>query len=137
MPAAPGVAHAAPIGPRQYFFGTVNGNHSRAVVYVICPGPVGGDRTGPPLADQPLGVLRVGPGQDRGYTGGGARAIVVGFADDPSARVRLDQYGVTKPIPTSLALPCDGTGVIRFQSVPATSTSVPDDITVTYQNIAV
>jgi hypothetical protein len=134
--APPGVAHAAPIRPGQYFLGTVNGDHTQPVVQVICPGPVGGDRTGPPIADQPLGVLRVGAGQDRGYTGAAARAIVVVFVDDTSEIVRLDQYGVTKPIPTSLAFPCEGTGVVRFRSVPVTSSSVPDEIKVTYQNIA-
>jgi hypothetical protein len=127
----------ANVGPGQYFFGTVNGNHTQAVVYVFCPGPIGGDRTGPPVGDQPLGVLRVGKGSDRGYTDGTARAIVVTFTDDSSERVRLVEYGITKPVPTSLALPCEGTGVIRFRSVPVSQTSVPDEVTVTYQNIGV
>jgi hypothetical protein len=133
LPAVP----AAAIGPHQYFLGTVNGNHTQAVVYVFCPGPIGGERTGPPTANQPLGALLVEQGEARGYTGDAARAIVVTLLDDPSARVRLNEYGVTKTIPTSLALPCQGTGVVRFRSVPLSKGSVADDVEVTYQNLGV
>ncbi len=135
--AEPGPSASTAIGAQQYFFGEVNGNHTNAVVQVFCPGPIGGGRTGPPLANQNLGALLVNQGSNRGFTGQGARAIVATFLDDTSTRVVLGQYGITKPIPTSLQLPCGGTGVVRFAPAPRSQGQLADDVTVTYQNIGV
>ena len=48
----------------------------------------------------------------------------------------LATYGTTQPVPTSITVPCEGTGVVRFVPRPRSSTSTPDYVAVTYVNLA-
>ena len=56
--AIPAQAATPPIRPNQHFVGLVNNKHVGAVIYVICPGPAGSDRTGPPAGNQTVKVVR-------------------------------------------------------------------------------
>jgi hypothetical protein len=133
--AAPAAAESASVEPNQHFMGVVNGNHSGAVVYVACPGPGQPGGRGRPTGDQSLAAIRVDSGP--GDTGASAKRIVVVFRDDRSARVSLRTYGLAEPIPTSLELPCSGTGKVRFTPWPKGAGAVADVVTVTYENLAV
>lgn len=42
------MAQGAPIGPNQFFIGLVNGNHTNALIYMVCPGPSFSGQTGHP-----------------------------------------------------------------------------------------
>jgi hypothetical protein len=62
-----------------------------------------------------------------GFTGANATSIVVFFGAPPptavattpgTGNVAFTRYGVTKAIPTSLLLPCAGTGNVYFVPLP-------------------
>ena len=59
-----------------------------------------------------VAAIRVASGS--GATGSGTTAIRVTVDKDPSAAVDLAAYGVAGAIPTSLVLPCSGTGTVTF-----------------------
>ena len=61
------------IRPHQHYIGLVNDTHTNAAIYVVCPGPADGTRTGPPAGNQSVSVERVASGG--GYTGSIAREI--------------------------------------------------------------
>jgi len=123
------------IAPRQHFVGLVNGHHKDAQVYVACPGPGRPGRATHPLQNQTLAVARVASGG--GFTGEAATRVVARFVDDTSVKVVLTSYGTTQPVPTSITVPCEGKGVVRFAPRPRSSTSMPDDVPVTFVNLAV
>src|SRR5881392_3529929 len=79
------VSDAARVGPSQHFIGTVNGNHTNAVVLTFCPGPEWIGRTGPPVGAQFLAPILVRTGA--GSTGSIANEIVATFAEDRSTSV--------------------------------------------------
>jgi hypothetical protein len=124
---------AEPIAPHQHFVGLVNGHHQGAQVYVACPGPARGQTTHP-LQHQTLAVAPVGAGG--GFTGEAATRVVARFLDDKSVAVVFTTYGTTQPVPTSITVPCEGTGVVRFAPRPSSPTSTPDFVAVTYVNLA-
>jgi hypothetical protein len=132
---SPAAAGASSVGPKQRFTGLVNGNHDGAIVTVACPGPAYPGRSGHPIGGQNVAVILDQNGT--GFTGATARRIVARFDDDPSIPLRIRQYGLKEPLPTDLALPCDGQGKVRFAPLPTSSSAVPDTVVVTYQNIAV
>lgn len=138
LSAALGPAAAAgesPIRPDQHFVGLVNGKSENAVVYVACAGPVVPDRRTHPVSGQSLSVARQSAGG--GFTGTAATRVVARFLDDKSVAVKFTSYGVQKEVPTSILVPCEGKGVVRFAPRPPSSTSVPDYVEVTYVNLAV
>src|ERR1700704_216141 len=95
--AIPAQAATPPIGPNQHFVGLVNNRHADAVIYVICPGPAGGDRTGPPAGNQTVKVVRVASGG--GYTGSSAHKIWAEFNKDAIHVVGFTRYNTAKAIP--------------------------------------
>jgi len=127
------------IGPKQHYLGYVNGKRANAVIRVVCPGPAGAKRTGPPAGNQPVRVVRVRSGG--GYTGAIGRKVWAEFANDTVHVVGFSRYGVTHPIPTTLRLPCQGTGTARFTpcfgTLPCSSTAKDDVVRVTFVNVAV
>ena len=144
----PGVSSAAThpkVGPHQYFAGSVNGSlgtSTPAVIKVVCPGPEA--QRGHPLSGQTVEVrLAVATTRSVGYTGNDATSIGTFFGPPPPTttgpgQVSFREYGVPKAVPTSLSLPCQGTGVVTFVPFPESppisrSASVP----VQYENIAV
>ncbi len=144
MSTAAGAAAHQRVGPHQYFDGLVNGSIGAgkpAIIKVVCPGPEG--RSGHPLGGQtvevtePKAILSTS-----GYTGKHATSIGVFFgAPPPTAvgpgQVSFARYGVAKPIPTSLSLPCGGTGHVTFVPFPQSPpTSRAATVKVEYANVA-
>jgi hypothetical protein len=131
------------VGPGQAFTGRVNGSFSDAVVTVICPGPGGLLLKGHPAAGQELEVLSPPPPVafgvklSVGLTGTRGRAIVARFSDDPSVTTTFHGYFTSKPLPTSLLLPCSGTGTVVFRPSPGSPDARTSVISVSYLNPAV
>jgi hypothetical protein len=137
--AVPAQAATPPIGPNQHFAGFVNNRHVGAAIYVVCPGPAGGDRTGPPAGNQTVKVVRVASGG--GYTGSSAHEIWAEFNKDAIHVVGFTRYNVAKAIPTSLRLPCSGKGTVTFTTcfgtLPCAANARDNVVPVTFENIAV
>lgn len=140
-----GAATHDKIGPHQYFDGLVNGSigvGSPAIIKVVCPGPE--SQTGHPLKGQtvevtePKAILSTS-----GYTGNDATSVGAFFEAPPPAangpgQVNFTKYGVTKSIPTSLNVPCGGTGQVTFVPFPQSPpTSQAATVAVEYVNVAV
>jgi hypothetical protein len=131
------------IGPNQHFAGRVNGRRTAAVVYTACAGPVSAGRTGPVAGGQTLSVVRAKRGN--GYTGLFTEIyawFVPQSATTTTAPVQLKfiSYNAPQAIPTSVQVPCDGTGQVEFSSCPYLAPCaygwVPDYVTVQFVNIA-
>ncbi|HTD51184.1 MAG TPA: hypothetical protein VK771_11320 [Acidimicrobiia bacterium] len=117
------------VGPHQVFGGLVNdqsGIGTPAPIHMACFGPVRPGEKGHPMAGQSVEVFRpeaiVG---HFGYTGARGNHIVAFFGPPPPApvaatasTVTFTKYLVKKPIPTSLELPCFGTGTVTFVPMP-------------------
>jgi len=138
----PASAKTSPVGPNQHYAGYVNNKHVGAVIYVVCPGPAGGSRTGAPAGGQTVEVERVRAHAKKGsgYTGSGAHEIWAQFNNDSSSVVGFTSYNVAEAIPTSLQLPCDGKGIVTFttcfDTVPCAANAKDDLVPVTFENIA-
>ena len=138
--ASAAVVDPAPIGPNQWFTGQVNGTSSNAVIKVVCPGPATPGQTGHPVSGQTVDVLpATGPATTgTGYTGETADHITVDFGTPATTGpTTLTDYAVQAPIPTTIALPCSGTGTVAFIPAPTSPTAMTTTLTVTYLNIAV
>jgi hypothetical protein len=124
---ADGVIDPAPIGPNQTFIGEVNDQATKATIRMACVGPVRLGQTGHPLAGQTVKVLPVsGPTPvDPGYTGSAAHHVDVFFGVSSSAvaPVVLTSWAVPANIPTTLVLPCYGTGTVTFAPYPTSPTA--------------
>jgi hypothetical protein len=115
------------------FGGTVNGTTTHATIRMACFGPDRPGRTGHPMSGQTVGVFipEVAMSATFGHTGDPARAIGVSLV----VRGRhvgpftwLRRLTPTRPVvsatgalPTSLTLPCSGTGTAVFTPVPGTA----------------
>jgi hypothetical protein len=129
-----------PIGPNQYFNAQVNGKTANAAITVVCPGPVTSTSTGHPIAGQSVEVFLVLPPvtPGLGYTGSAAHDIDAYFGPLSSAAnppVVLTGYFVKFAIPTTLNLPCGGTGAVSFVPTPPSPTARNYVVSVTYLNI--
>ncbi len=114
------------IRPHQYFSGLVNGStgqESPAIVKMVCPGPTNGG-TGHPLEGQTVEVTRAAAAVGgAGYTGTSGTSVSVFFGVLPPTgsaigQVTFTRYGVKMAIPTSVTLPCSGSGVVGFLPFP-------------------
>ena len=127
------------VGPNQHFRGLVNGKNTAAQIKVACPGPAVVGRTTHPLAGQTLAVTQVASGG--GFTGSSASAIYTTVTSTLGSVASFKVYDATQPIPTTLTVPCQGTGQIAFSTcfdvIPCTATAKPNVVTVTYVNLAV
>ena len=128
------------VAANQHFLGLVNGKNTAAQIRVACAGPTVVGRTTHPLAGQTLSVTQVSSGG--GYTGSAASAIfiTIGSATNTASLATFTDYDATQPIPTTLTVPCEGTGQISFSTcfdvVPCTSTAKASVVTVTFVNLA-
>ncbi|MEZ0070458.1 hypothetical protein ABIA32_006511 [Streptacidiphilus sp. MAP12-20] len=132
---ATGVVDPAPIGPGQLFTGLVNGTDVQAQINMACYGPVLPGVTGHPLPGQTVEVLPAPASgtTDVGYTGTAADRIDAGFGPSATtAPVTLTYYAVKVAIPTSLVLPCSGTGTVLFSPVPTSPSARSATLTVRY-----
>jgi hypothetical protein len=127
------------VGPNQHYLGLVNGKNAGAVIYVVCPGPAGPNRTGPPAGGQNVKVVQVASGG--GFTGSFAHEIWAVFNHNASPVVGFTTYNTAKPIPTTLHLPCGGKGTVTFttcfDTLPCAANAKDDVVPVTFLNIAV
>jgi hypothetical protein len=134
-PPAGATTDSGSIGPHQTFVGLVNGNQTSASIEVACPEGIRPGGTGPPASGQTIGVRSPSssatPG---GTTGSRARTIVARFGPSgPAATstVTFTRYG-SVPIPTTLRLPCIGSGTLVFTPRPTSATAQSETMTVTY-----
>jgi hypothetical protein len=121
------------VGPNQFFTGVINGIDGNATtpitIRMTCFGPVTPGQTGHPMAGQTLAVHQLFPptatAGSLGFTGNDA-AIGVFFnvlpPVTPSVSITttpvFKRYDVSKGLPTSLTLPCGGTGTVYFTPIP-------------------
>ncbi|MEY9871576.1 hypothetical protein ABH931_001049 [Streptacidiphilus sp. MAP12-33] len=132
---ADGVVDPAPIGPNQFFTGQVNGTGTDGAIQMACFGPLTPGETGHPLSGQTVDVLPAPAAgtADVGYTGSAATHIEVGFgAASTTTPVTLGFYAVRAAIPTTLVLPCAGTGTVVFTPAPGSPTARPATLAVRY-----
>jgi hypothetical protein len=142
LPGASIAAAQEPIGPGQHFIGLVNGSNTNVQVFVVCPGPVGGGRTGPVAGGQTMAVARTANG--KGYTGLFSQVYAwfvpatSGGAAPPA--LKFTEYGQPQSIPTSFRVPCSGKGRVEFSScpylAPCAAGWVPDYVSVRFVDIA-
>jgi hypothetical protein len=138
MAATPPQVHdPVPIGHNQSFSGYVNGHPpGSAVIKVAC---VVGAKTGHPLGDQPVEVKPVAASTaaDVGFTGSKGDEITASLAPTTAATIiaSFTSYYVTKDIPTSITVPCSGTGTMLFVPSPTSKTAKTAKLTVTFGNI--
>ena len=133
---ADGVVDPAPIGPNQYLIGQVNDQSGPATIRMACFGPVVPGQTGHPLAGQTVRALPVVPPVSSvdGYTGSAAKSIAVAISPSSAAAsaIILDDWAVPAAIPTTLTLPCGGTGVVTFAPMPTSATARAATVTVSF-----
>ena len=114
------------IGPEQAFAGSVAGSFDGATISMRCHGHA---TTGRPVRGQSLEVYSPPPPIAYGTihigdTGAAATSIVAFLREDPSiVLARFTTSFQVLSIPTSLRLPCSGSGTVRFAPRPASSTS--------------
>ena len=136
--AAASPAQAAQVGPGQYFTGQVFGTTTQSVINVVCAGVA---TTGHPAAGQTVEVAEILPpaSSTAGYTGDQAVEIDTSliYANGPVlVKVPIatfTQYFVKLPIPTSITVPCGGTGQMSFSPYPLDS-GRPSNVTETFQS---
>ena len=125
--AAPAMADSGPIGPKQYFNGEVFGLSSSTapnVIEVACAGPAA---TGHPVAGQYVAAHQIFPPATTtaGYTGNDGTEIDVNLVYSQGTITvvtpvfaTLRYYDQKVEIPTSLTVPCNGTGAMDFTPSP-------------------
>lgn len=123
--AAASPASATTVGPHQYFVGQVYGlssSTSNDVITVACVGP---ETLGHPFANQYVAVQEIFPpitSATAGYTGSSATEINAdltwGTTGGPVTIAAFTQYSVKEEIPTSVLVPCGGSGTMSFNPEP-------------------
>jgi len=141
--AAPDPVHrvVAKVAPKQFFAGLVNAKIRGAVIDVLCPGPA---NLGHPLAHQTVQVNQFLPPvtPTTGYTGTAGTSIGV-WLNWPAAAPPAPVYVATltsyrsAPIPTSITVPCSGSGEMLFLPSPGSSTVRAATVGLTFVNIGV
>lgn len=115
----PSVSASTAIGPHQHFVGRVNGQPSTAVVRTVCGGPETPGRLGAIAGRQTLSVVRDVSGS--GYTGFFSQ-VYAWFVPNASFNghhaATITAYRTRVAIPTSVRVPCSGTGRVQFSSCP-------------------
>jgi hypothetical protein len=133
----PQVHDPVPIGHNQYFSGYVNnGPPGEVLIAVAC---AVGAKTGHPLGGQPVEVepVAASTAADVGFTGSKGDKITASLAPTTAATIiaSFTSYYVTKDIPTSISVPCSGTGTMLFVPSPHSKTAKTAKLTVTFGNV--
>lgn len=142
--AAPALAQASPIGPRQYFngevFGPISSSVNSDVIAVECAGP---EADGHPAPGQYVAVHEIFPPviNTVGYTGLFGSAIDAnliwsqGTITVVTHIATLTAYDVKAPIPTTITVPCNGPGVMSFTPTPdPDGTGRASNVNVTFES---
>ncbi|QMU69676.1 hypothetical protein [Streptacidiphilus sp. P02-A3a] len=136
--AAAAVPDPLPIGPNQVFAGQVNGVADNAPIRTDCLGPITLGETGHPLAGQYVeAVPAPASSATAGYTGSAGQLLQVSLTAPVSSTLStligtLNSYYVQLPVPTSLTVPCSGTGVVAFTPTPGSPTARSATVTVDF-----
>jgi hypothetical protein len=137
-PASPG--HGL-IAPHQLFGGLINGSDgftAPVTIKMACFGPVHPGQTGHPMPGQNVSVFR--PEAIHGTFGNtGRKGHIIGafFGPPPPAAspgasdVMFHRYA-TKALPTTLTLPCAGSGNVLFVAFPTSRGSSSASVPVNY-----
>lgn len=136
-----------PVGPDQYFTGAVNPTVATPtgtpIIKVVCPGAIYPGETGHPVSGQYVEAFELLPPVTAaavGFTGSAATQIDVLFSGASTAVVNppvvIDAYSVLVAIPTSLNLPCGGSGKASFVPIPTSATARGYAVDVQYADIA-
>jgi hypothetical protein len=148
--ALPASAHA--VAPKQYFTGVINGHDGNTVTPIVirmaCAGAIVPGETGHPAAGQTVAVHQLFPPatSQLGYTGNDSEIGAffnapppAGAPAGPSATAPVaattpifTRYDRPKPLPTSLTLPCAGTGTAYFVPIPVVPPSRAATVPVRY-----
>lgn len=129
--AAPAMADSGQVGPKQYFHGEIFGISSASAVDTIQVSCASGAATGHPVAGQYVAAHQFFPPVTTtyGYTGNHGTEIDVNLIWSTGTVVvvtptfaTLTYYDTKAEIPTSLTVPCSGSGVAAFTPSPD-----PDD----------
>jgi hypothetical protein len=128
LPAAAAVTGRR-VAPKQFFTGVINGTDGNTAnpiaINMACFGPIKRGETGHPMAGQTVAVHQLFPPSTApGSLGetGNDHQINLYFNAVPSAAagaVTFTRYDRTQKLPTSLTLPCSGTGTAYFTPIPA------------------
>jgi hypothetical protein len=81
------------------------------------------------MAGQALSVIE---GPYGGFTGSSGNTVVARFREDPSISTTFTHYNAPEPIPTSLNLPCAGSGLVVFSPEPGSPTATAATVAVNY-----
>lgn len=138
--AGPARSLAVKVGPKQLFVGLVNGRTREAVIRVLCPGVA---NTGHPLRHQSVRVDLVlpPPAASDGYTGTAATSIGAWLNWPASAPPPAPAYVATfasyrsMSIPTSITVPCSGSGEMLFLPAPGSPKVKAATVGLTFVNI--
>jgi hypothetical protein len=125
----------------QHFDGVVNGHRAGVTVRTACADPATPARTAPIVGKQTVSVTHDRKGH--GFTGL-FDSIYVWFAPASPrmtpVQLKLTTYDASKTIPTSVLVPCSGSGTVVFSSCPYLAScaagSVTDDVKVRFVNVA-
>jgi hypothetical protein len=123
---------AVNVGPNQFFTGVINGHDGNTTIPIVirmaCFGAIRPGETGHPMAGQTLAVHQLFPptttAGSLGFTGNDSQIGVFFNTVPPVARSssastpNFRRYDVTKPLSTSLTLPCGGSGTVYFVPIP-------------------
>jgi hypothetical protein len=121
-----GPAQAGSVGPKQYFTGVINGKDGNTTTPItIKMACTGTSQTGHPRPGQTLAVHQLFPpaAGSLGYTGndsmiGAFFAAPPGAAQADATSRTFTRYDSPRSLPTSLTLPCAGTGRVWFSPIP-------------------
>jgi hypothetical protein len=136
-------AQAGTVGPKQYFTGVINGKDGNTttpiVIEMACFGPIRPGQTGHPLAGQTLAVHQEFPPTTQagslGQTGNDSEIGVFFNVPPPAGAAStpvFTRYDQPQPLPTSLTLPCAGTGTVYFTPIPVVPPSQSATVPVQY-----
>jgi hypothetical protein len=142
--AAPAMADGGQVGPKQYFDGEVFGLTSSTTQDVIQVSCAGAATTGHPFANQYVAAHQFFPPVTTtyGYTGNFGTEIDVNLIYSVGTITvvtptfaTLTYYDTKAEIPTSLTVPCSGTGVVVFTPYKDPDGSgIASDVDVTFES---
>jgi len=138
-------ASAGRVGPNQYFTGVINGKDGNTIIPIVirmaCFGPIKPGETGHPEAGQTVAVHQLFPPSATptlGFTGNDSE-IGAFFNAPPPAGAPIaattpifTRYDRPQPLPTSITLPCAGTGTAYFVPIPVIPPSRAATVPVRY-----
>lgn len=136
----------SPVTPNTYFSGVVNPGRAFPggvpAIYVLCPGPITAGETGHPASGQYVEAQRLLPpgASTVGFTGTAATQIDVVFSGATyvaaNPPVVIDDFDLLVPVPTTLNLPCGGSGTASFVPMPTSPTANSATVQIDYTDIA-